>query len=1685
MIRKCITAAILFLSCSLSLKAATYTVDITGDTDDLGTSTPGTNTLRKCIRLANANPGLDSIRFNIGIAPYVINRTINVSIIDPVVIDGYTEAGAVAGAPLITVTFVGNNGFHLAAGSDGSTISGIIIYGTNRGIYVENSDSCTISGNFIGTNATATGSAPTVIQWSGIEVNSSDHITIGGAGGLIDRNIISDCNEDGIRINNASVGASINNNYIGTDITGNVALGNNQNGIDISNNSLNATITNNIICSNGQPGIFIFQNADYPTITGNRIGLGADGTTQLGNTGQGINIENTLKPIIGGTSISERNYVSNNTNIGIRLFNADSVIIKGNFIGLNENGDADHGNVEHGIWMNQSDYPTIGGGEAGARNYISGNNQFGLFIETSLAPTIIDNYFGTDTTGNVGIGNGQSGIRLVNNCHNPIIADNISCASTNGQGIQISNCDNPLITGNRVGLALDGVTQLGNQNIGINLENCYKPIIGGATLAERNYVSNNNQIGIRIQNGDSVIIKGNYVGLNEAGDTDYGNNNMGVWMLDSDYPTIGGGEAGARNYISGNSQTGLHIERSLSPVVVDNYIGTDVTGLNPIGNQGFGVRIVNSCDDPLVTDNIISANTQHGLGITQSPRPIVKSNIIGLGLDEITAMGNGQRGIEIIESDSAQVGGTLVSERNYIADNGQLGIHMNNSANSRIEGNYIGTDATGTAAKGNGNQGIEVVLCDSIVIGSPNGGRNIIVDNGDNGITVSNCLYATVQSNFVGVGADGGFNDALPQLGNAQHGIILAGDSHYSLIGGSNPEERNIVSNNGSAGAADGIRLGGPARGVQVLGNYCGVDSTGTKERGNTWAGISVNGNDSTYLGGSGQYEGNITSGNHHEGIYLAFATNTFIRNNKIGTDTSGTQPLGNYWYGIRFGSNGASTNNIVGGASEYANIIAFTKDSTNPDPGEVVSENGPGIYVHEASQFNTFSHNSIFCNAGLGIDLMTTANESVASPTIDSSSANVAYGTGDPNFIIDFYVNSTAGTDCGCEGETYLGSTVVALDGTWSFAHNLSFLPGDSRSITATQTTTTLPVGSTSEFACLSLYPCDIVINNHSGDSIACEGDSVRFEVSAVGTSLEIQWQLLNSGTFVNIPGEIDSILDLGLAVTSMDSTYYRAIAYNSAGCADTTDTMALYVTPATLFTDHPSDTTLCTGQTLNLSATATGQNISYQWYKDGVIIASATSDTYNVPVVTVVDSGSYYVEATGDCGILNSDTINVLVSVVPDETLAVSDADICAGNDAVITVSASQSGVQYEAFFGGSMVSSVYDGNGGNLDITVPSATIPEGISQVAIHAYGCSDTTLLDTATVTVLGAADTIHGPVNVCAGSVTGLVYSIDSVPGAATYNWNIINGTITASSTDSDSITVDLGSSPTTIEVTPETTSGFTCSTTQIQVTQLPDYTGLDTLVSNEDTVCTANTITFDINNASAESYTWSLPAGASIVSINSDSTSATISFANSGDHTVSVQPFHSCSPGISSLTTDVTILEQPVANAGTDITLSQIETVTLDGSGSSTGANYQYQWTTTGSSTIDQPDSLVTTAIPQGSTIYLLTVSTTNDAFCEATDVMNVIIPLEIPHVPNIFSPNGDGAHDYLVINNIEYATNAVLYVYNQWGELIYESEPGYTIPWDGTRNGVDVPVSAYYYILELNEDGYEALTGHITIVR
>ena len=182
---------------------------------------------------------------------------------------------------------------------------------------------------------------------------------------------------------------------------------------------------------------------------------------------------------------------------------------------------------------------------------------------------------------------------------------------------------------------------------------------------------------------------GNIIGTNGNGTSAVPNNNAGVFIFNPGAGTlnntIGGTTPAARNLISGNDPYGIVLGTGATGTLVQgNYIGTDVSGQVPLANT-YGVIATQA------TGSTIG-------GVPDGARNVIS--------------GNRLTGINI---------GFLV--------NGVLG-----GTGTTIENNYIGTNAAGTAALGNQQDGVFVEV-QSITHTIQN---NLIAFNGSNGVRIPN-----------------------------------------------------------------------------------------------------------------------------------------------------------------------------------------------------------------------------------------------------------------------------------------------------------------------------------------------------------------------------------------------------------------------------------------------------------------------------------------------------------------------------------------------------------------------------------------------------------------------------------------------------------------------------------------------------------------------------------------------------------------------------------------------------------------------------------------------------------------------------------------------------------------------------------------------------------------------------------
>ena len=108
-----------------------------------------------------------------------------------------------------------------------------------------------------------------------------------------------------------------------------------------------------------------------------------------------------------------------------------------------------------------------------------------------------------------------------------------------------------------------------------------------------------------------------------------------------------------------------------------------------------------------------------------------------------------------------------------------------------------------------------------------------------------------------------------------------------------------------------------------------------------------------------------------------------------------------------------------------------------------------------------------------------------------------------------------------------------------------------------------------------------------------------------------------------------------------------------------------------------------------------------------------------------------------------------------------------------------------------------------------------------------------------------------------------------------------------------------------------------------------------------------------------------------------------------------------------------------------------------------------------------------------------------TDEAGC--VDTANVIVPIyHGPLVPSAFSPNGDGENDFLMILGGNYE-EIDFKVYNNWGEIVYNTTDPDALGWDGTHKGQDQPIGVYVYVATvITYDGQEhVLSGDVSLIR
>lgn len=507
----------------------------------------------------------------------------------------------------------------------------------------------------------------------------------------------------------------------------------------------------------------------------------------------------------------------------------------------------------------------------------------------------------------------------------------------------------------------------------------------------------------------NVTVQSNYIGLDPSGTIAEGNSGDGIGIFSgtsvaaASGNVIGGTSAGDGNVVAGNGQNGIDITaqnggNASNNTVEGNLVGTNVSGNGRVGNGADGI-LVNDAGGGTIQNtiiggtsntnpggscsgacNLVSGNGANGIGLwhTGVSGSLVEGNYVGVNSTGTGGIGNTNIGLEINETANNIAGGTSPASRNVFSGNGGAGVFLTGSAatGNRVEGNYIGTNASGSGGIGNVKMGIGVgespgdLGANSDIIGGTsgttpgngcNGACNLISGNGQDGIFITDpeSYGHQILGNYIGLNASG-----TNAIGNALDGIGILNTPNI-LIGDGSGNGQNYIASNGGNGVI-----------------IAGSDSTGSRI-------------DRNVIGMPG-------FGNTASGVAVAAGIDTAIIDNSI--DSNGI-------LGIDLGDTGSVTLNTPGGPHAGANQL----------------QNYPDVYAA-----NTTSSSTV-----IGGELNSVPNSS---------------------FQLEFFYSSgcTAGPPRNYgQGQNYIGSEQVSTDqfGNTSFGFNTNqVIPGNSY-VTATAT--------------------------------------------------------------------------------------------------------------------------------------------------------------------------------------------------------------------------------------------------------------------------------------------------------------------------------------------------------------------------------------------------------------------------------------------------------------------------------------------------------------------------------------------------------------------------------------------------------------------------------------------------------
>jgi hypothetical protein len=855
-------------------------------------------------------------------------------------------------------------------------------------------------------------------------------------------------------------------------------------------------------------------------------------------------------------------------------------------------------------------------------------------------------------------------------------------------------------------IAMTGTINIINP-VAIDGYNTVSPACGPGTRVQLNYSGNANSaiyingtnnvtirglvitgvgipIGININNSTLCRIEGNYIGITPNGlaisDINVRTNNQGIWIQNGSANTIGGPTCRERNVVS-NYISCIEIVNSNNNSIINNYLGTDYLGTSALVDpayglpaytldyNSYGIHNIKSSSNTKITRNVVSGRRKYGIyfdrttaNLTPGDNAIVRGNLVGIGADSTTKLGNGWTGILFHMSKNVIIGGPLPADRNYSSNNGYAPV-----------GNW---ETKGSGAGMQLLEGAGLSLIQNNLTGvSPNG--KLQMPNAQDGISLlgssGNVVKGNISEwNIFGIFLQGQLNY------NVSPPTLTAACSNNKIIG-------NTVKYNGYS-TYNTTEGGGIGLQFSASSNLIGVDSIGL---GNT---IDSN------LVGIVLRNDNVNSGFANLTIYGAPANK--IYNNVITRSITLSNPV-NLKYpnmaavGIVIHGD-ASDNNFVGGSGPLQ-MNTITNNGSN------------GVYIETGIKNWVAKQNLISCNGGAtgaqGIRLATNSKKpgvignnnygstspvaghvTVNAPNTGSADASdstgIKYlykGYAPPSSIVYIY-KADACSDCSAgnglfkQGLTYLDSTTTSVGGIWSYS--LAKPVGNGIVVYAIEPNgVNRNVSELSQCFSPACTPPSVYNISPSSPATVCKGTNVTLKGTGKNTYIYTWYKggVAQNGVNGKANDSIFNATTTGLYTVRIadPSNPSNSLCYRTS--SPVTVSVDTTTVPGSVGTSH----SVCSGQVpqpFTSISVATGGNgtYAYQWQisSDNVtfnnIAVNGTSATYSAP--TGIAAPTYYRRSVqaGTCPPTFSNVIKVSIDPAAiGGTISYSGTSVCSNSN------------------------------------------------------------------------------------------------------------------------------------------------------------------------------------------------------------------------------------------------------------------------------------------------------------------------------------------------------------------------------------------------------------------------------------